>query len=361
MQRIPILLVVPLLAAGASLALYAQDNSAARTSGKVLILHNERTFEGDTEKVGEFYHVHRAGGEIVVAGSQVLRLCADWDDAVAYMRSRANLDDPDERLRLAKWLQVNHQVKRAMVEAQYALEMRPKHGETKQLVKLLEMTPANSPKRTTDPHVQPVPHIDLSFESVMGFTQKVQPILMNTCISCHSGGYHGEFKLYRPYEGGERMAMQRNLAAVIDQLRLEKPATSPLLVMAVCAHGEAKSAPVPGRQSPTFQTLCAWIDQTIADNPHLLERQADRPTPAAGGAARTPALTAPPARKMGLPPLPGVIAAQTAPTSDGSPPPPIVLPTSRSPSSAPLSAPPVEPPDDFSPAHFNRAYHPNRK
>jgi hypothetical protein len=354
------ILVVSLFTVAAGISLYGQDNTAPRTTGKVLILNNERTFEGDTEKVGEIYRVHRSGGEITVPSNQVLRLCTDWDDAVAFMRSRANLDDPDERLRIAKWLQINHQNQRALAEAQRALEMRPKHGDTKQLVKVLELTPkeTNSP-RAKDATARPVPHVDLSFDAVMGFSQRIQPILMNTCVSCHSGSYTGKFKLYRLHEGGERVATQRNLAAVIDQLRLERPAVSPLLVMAVCAHGDAKTAPVPGRQSATFQTLCAWIDQTIADNPQLLDRHSDQPTSPGTRITNAPASTAPPRPKVVIPPLPGVVAAQTAPTADGSAPPPIVLlPTSKRPAASPVIDAPA---DEFSPNLFNKAYHPNRK
>ncbi len=188
MKHILLPLVVPVLVAGVGWSLFAQDAATPRVTGKVLILQNERAFEGDIEKVGNVYRVRKSGGEIVVAASQALHLCADWDDALKFMRSRANLDDPDERLRLAKWCQVNHQIERALAEAKIALEMRPKHGESKQLVKVLEVTPTrNSARPAGDAPPSPVPHIDLSFESVTAFSLKIQPILMNTCINCHSG------------------------------------------------------------------------------------------------------------------------------------------------------------------------------
>ena len=348
-QIIPFILV-PALLSGVGWSLFAQEASTPRVTGKVLILQNERAFEGDIEKIGDVFRVRKGGGEIVVASSQALHLCGDWDDALKFMRSRANLDDPDERLRLAKWCQVNHQIERALAEAKIALTMRPKHGATKQMVKVLEVTPiSNDSKPAGDANVAPVPQIDLSFESVTAFTAKVQPILMNTCVSCHSASYPGNFKLYRLYEGGERAAMQRNLAAVLSQVSFEKPAASPLLVMAVCAHGDAKTSPISGRQAPPFLALCGWLDQTLADNPQLREK-----TMALPSAVRQ----APPAAAnkvvAQLPPLPGVVAAQTAPTSDGAPvPPPIV---------SPAPAPMVDTPaDEFSALWFNRTFHPNRK
>jgi hypothetical protein len=339
----PILLALAAAVLTAGWSLCAQDGTPrdkappARVTGKVLILTNERAFEGDIEKVGELYRVRKSAGEIVVAASQVLHLCADWDDAVAFMRSRANLDDPDERIRLAKWCQVNHQIERALAEAQIAMQLRPKSSEAKQLVKLLEVTPTGKNSRIgADTALPPVPHIDLSFESVTAYTLKIQPILMNTCVNCHSGTYHGKFRLYRLHEGGERVATQRNLAAVLNQVSLDKPAASPLLVMAVCAHGDAKTSPIPGRQSPVFQMLCGWLDQTIADNPHLRERAMTIPARLPTSVSKAPALAAPDAV-----------------------PPPIVV--STTPKAGP-AAPVVEtPPDEFSAVHFNRAFHPDRK
>ncbi len=342
---------VSALCAGVAWSLCAEEPAAPRLTGKVLILQNERAFEGDIEKVGDNYCVRRGSGEIVVSSGQALRLCADWDDALNFMRSRANLDDPDERLRLAKWCLGNHQVERAMAEAKIAMTMRPKHRETRNLVKVLEATPtAKNTKPASEPAVTPVPHLDLSFESVTAFHLRIQPILMNTCISCHSGSYSGKFKLYRLYEGGERVAMRRNLAAVLNFVSLDNPAASPLLVMAVCAHGDAKIPPIPSRQSHAFTTLCTWIDQTIADNPQLRERG---PAPRA---ARPRSQPKTPAVPVLPPPLPGFAAAQRAPTSDRSPtPPPIVLPVRTPTAVAPM------PPDEFDAAHFNGVYHPNKK
>jgi hypothetical protein len=350
MKPIIPVLVVSALGAGVGWSLFAQEPAAPpapRVTGKVLILKNERAFEGNIERVGDDYRVRRGAGEIVVAASQALRLCADWDDALNFMRSRANLDDPDERVRLAKWCLGNHQIARAMAEAKIAMTMRPKHRETCTLMKVLEATPTTKTSRpASEPAAVPVPHIDLSFESVTAFNQRIQPILMNTCVSCHSGSYTGKFRLYRLYEGGERVARQRNLAAVLSYVSLDKPAASPLLVMAVCAHGDAKTPPIASRQAHAFMTLCTWIDQTIADNPHLRER----------GTAPLTALPRSQPKTPDLRPLPGLAAAQHAPTIDGSPaPPPIVLPVKTP------AVTPSLPPDEFDAAHFNGTYHPSRK
>jgi hypothetical protein len=354
MNRKFLVLVVPALAAGLGWSLFAQD-APPRITGKVLLLQNDRAFEGDIEKVGEAYRVRKGTGELVISVSQALRLCTDWDDALAFMRSRANLGDPDERLRLARWLHLNHQIDRAREEARVALEMRPKHAETRQLVKLLEATPAGKTARpASEVSLPPVPHYDLSFESVTTFSLRVQPILMNTCVNCHSGSYGGPFRLYRLHEGGERISTQRNLAAVIAQLQLAKPAASPLLVMAVSAHGNAKASPIPGRQSPMFATLCSWIDQTLADNPHLRERPAAAPATLPASVTRAPEVSQGPRplEPKNVAPmsdvLPGVVVSQT----------PVTPPPTAPPAAAPTPQVPV---DEFSAVHFNRWAYPQKK
>src|SRR5262245_61471732 len=71
--------------------------------GRVLILDNEHTLTGDIEQVGDQYRVKRLVGETWVPLGKVLRLCASLEDAHRYLQGRANLNDPDERLRLADW------------------------------------------------------------------------------------------------------------------------------------------------------------------------------------------------------------------------------------------------------------------
>src|SRR5207302_539880 len=125
---------------------------------------------------------------------------------IAYMRSQANLDDPDERLRLAKWFHLNRQLDFARAEAKQALAMRPRHTETQQFVKLLELTQVKPARPAVAVELPPLPDYDLSFDSVTAFNLKVQPILMNGCASCHTGSYGGKFRLFRLHEGGERLA-----------------------------------------------------------------------------------------------------------------------------------------------------------
>src|SRR5688500_1967522 len=118
-----LILVVPALALAAGLHLHGQESGAAK--GTVLVLQNERTLEVDIAKVGEQYVIRRGNAEVTIQGNQVLKLCGDWEEALHFMKARAQLGDPDERLRLARWCHVNNLLEEALVEAQAALEIRP--------------------------------------------------------------------------------------------------------------------------------------------------------------------------------------------------------------------------------------------
>ncbi|MCI0683150.1 MAG: hypothetical protein L0Y71_13695 [Gemmataceae bacterium] len=272
------------------LALGLEDRAAAQAaaqdappaSGKILILINDRVMEGEIERVGDQYRIRRGMGETLIAARRGKRLCADWGEALAYVRSQANLGDPDERLRVARWCQQNDLIDDALTEARAALDMRPTHPETKQLVQILQRSstnaPAAQPAVAHEPKVfEAVTPLDISADSLALFTTKVQPILLNACASCHSNGQGGGFQLVRSGDLAPRLATQRNLTMAVRQLRLDNPAVSPLLVKAVSAHGTLTQPLFRDRRAVPVQTLQRWAEQLAANNPHLRETRGGPP------------------------------------------------------------------------------------
>jgi hypothetical protein len=226
---------------------------------------------------------------------------------------------------------------------------------TQQFLKLLDLSagPATTKPSPETPSAAPAP-VDLSFESVTAFRTKVQPILMNTCGSCHCGSYTGSFRLSRVTDGSNGLATQRNLAAVVAQLQADKPAASPLLVMAVSAHGNAKSPAIGSRQAAPFLSLAAWVDQTIAHNPHLRDRSA--------AALKSP--TSLPASVGKAPPLAAGERNDSSSVSDV--PPGVVvshgLGQSQTTPGADKTAPEARGPvGEYDPEEFNRWAHPQHK
>jgi hypothetical protein len=268
--------------------------------------------------------------------------------------------------------------------------LRPAHAGARQLQALLQKevaalrpTSAALPRPTLPP---PLP-VDIGAESLALFNNRVHPILMNTCVSCHTAGRGGNFQLYRAYEGGLRVAMQRNIAAVLGQIHMERPVLSPLLIKAASAHGSSEQSPLQGgRQSVAYRSLESWVQMVVANNPHLREHYAKapetrvelpklspQPRPLPPSVAEAPDVEKPmppavrPVEHVATTPTllpPGADAARSVPVMPTiNPPPPAaarVVGVPGTPATAATSTGARTPADPFDPAVFNDLAHPKR-
>lgn len=370
MRSLAPLFAAPALAA-ATLLLYAQDRPAERGKGKVLLLRSERVLEGEIERVGSQYCVRRGGGESWVAADQTVRLFADWDELFRHKRSRTNLGDPDERLRLALWCQRNGMKSKGLVEARAALEMRPRHIPTQRLVTLLERSLRSQGERPHHEKVIPAgasrpvatPTLDLTADAINSFTTRVQPILANACSRCHIGG-SGKFDLVRVNAGDERVAALHNASAALANVNADNAALSPLLIKAVSPHGGARQPPLKSPSAPAFVTLRRWVEQTLASNPHLRTRTV-APANISTSAQAAPSVATPPAASPMLPALgkgPAEIS-RPQPRLEVTAVPPSAAPTT--PATLPASvrqSPQIADPDDpYDVSEFNRRLHPDKQ
>jgi hypothetical protein len=314
-------------------------------SGKVLILDNERTIEGDVERFGDRYRVCCGGGTSWVPAERVLRVCANKEEAFAFLRRRANLNDPDERLRLARWCHLGGLPEQALAEVKAAVALRPEHDESRRLLHYLEQParPSAGAASPPAPAVSPLdrPVVELSADALGQFATQVQPILMNACARCHVAGTGGAFRLQRTYAAGwtNRRITQQNLAAVLAQLNLRQPERSKLLVKAVSAHGPTGEAPLRGRQAEAFKALDDWVKLTLSNNPSLAERLA-APAPVAPAVKREPAPV-----RSDVPVVPSATPAAETPR-----------PTPMTPAPARRT----DPADDYDPDQFNCQAYPDR-
>lgn len=364
MQQYAPLLAAPALAA-AALLLCAQDRHVEPGKGTVLLLRSERVLQGDVERVGSQYCVRRGGGESWIEADQAVRLFADWNELFRFMRARANLGDPDERLRLAHWCQRNGLTTQGLAEARAAQEMRPNHGPTRRLLTMLERsakTPNQRPHRTailpasaTRPAAPPT--LDLTADAINHFTTRVQPILANACTRCHIGG-GGTFELVRVGSGNERAAALRNASTALGHVNPDDAALSPLLIKAVSPHGGARLPPLKSPSAPSFITLRSWVEQTLATHPHLRVRKS---APAVVGTAPAPrSASAPPATPPMLP------ALNKGPEVISRPLPRLEVPATTPTAPAPLpeairqAAPVADPDDPYDASPFNRRAHPDK-
>lgn len=325
---------VPLACLGLvlSTAWAAGPNLAER--GRVLLLQNERTLEGDITLQGGRFSIRRSIGETWVPADQVQFVGQSMEEVYAFLRRRANLRDPDERVKLARWCQFRELREQALEEATAADELRPGNAEIERLVRgIRNSVPAAVAPPSEEP--EPPPAVEITPEALSLFCRKVQPILMNTCAKCHATGKGGDFKL-TPAHDQNRRATQLNLAAVVGQLRRDALPSSPLLTMAVTVHGGCAQPPLKGRTIPAFKTLEEWAQaaaETLPSTPAAVPIAASRPRPLADPA-----------------PLPASVAE---------PAPALTEPAEPKPTLPPAPTPAV-PPDEFDPAIFNRQMHPGK-
>ena len=354
--------------------------------GRVLLLENDRILEGEIERIGNRYRIRRPIGELWIPCDRARRLCRDLDEAFVLMQSQANLRDPDERLRLARWCHANGLKDRALSEARIALDMRPDHPETGQLIQILQrlaIGTTSAPKAAPPPPPTPAtaqaaPSLDISDDVFVAFSSRVQPILINACYSCHHPGKSTTFVLNRPSEGNYRTSAQRNLAAVLEHVNVEKTILSPLLIKSVVAHGGATQAPLHGRQSVPFQTMQTWVDQLVAMNPHLIEirrASAGLPQPAFGASTSAKHEYGEEARPASFSSDP-IASPKPRPSTPALPATPTAMPTAMPPAMPPLGAttpilpaPPMQSPamsaappprDPFDADEFNRQSDPKK-
>ncbi len=274
-----------------SVAAAADDDQSKKKSGRVLVLQSERTVSGQIERVGDRYRIRRDVGETFVPAENVLYLCDSFEDAFSRVRMRANLNDADERMRLARWCLLHGLRQQATEEAKAAVAIQPENSSCQRLLDLCRRTPSlvspdtaikpvsaeikveREPNNTSEPEISP--------EHMSQFVKRVQPILMNACVACHSTGEAGGFKLTRTVERGvlNRSATQRNLSAVLSQLKQEAWESSPLLQKAVTAHGSAAQPPLKSRQTAAFRTVEEWVRVVLADGVAKQPRMEPKPLP----------------------------------------------------------------------------------
>jgi hypothetical protein len=352
-------LAVGLLPVVGRLVVRATEPADRPVKGRVLVLENERTLTGDIEQVGEQYRVKRLVGETWVPAAGVLRLCGSLEEAHRVLQGRANLDDPDERLRLAEWCREHGLRRQARDELKAAAQMRPGDARIRRLLDYMEQSLMRDQAPRPAPVAQStVPPVDVTADSLGMFASKVQPILMNACLRCHTAGRGGRFQLTRVSGSGltNRRSTEQNLAATLAEVDARQPAASRLLLKAVSLHARGMTqAPLKDRRAPAYRALERWVNLTLENNPHLREQAVASAPPAPGGerfgADREPAPTPAPI----TPTASATPSAPEKPAPEKAAPGPKPVPASPTPAAKPAGPASSDPVD---PEAFNREFHP---
>jgi hypothetical protein len=369
-----------------------RDLSVSAAQG-IVILRNGQVLEGQVSRVGDLYYIAMPTGEIRLKASDVEVSCRDLEEG--YQRKRAMLpfQTAIEHLKLAYWCQKHGLTDHAATEIAEAKRLEPQHPmlamiEHRQEA-AVDTAPAAPPMMPTDGGV-PQEELDrmvrqMPAGTVETFTQTIQPLLVNNCLTagCHGPQSESKFRLLRTPHGqpaGRRLT-QRNLHATLAWLDAESPDETSLIKSALTPHGGMKVAPFSEHQTGQQLRFFEWI--------HQVSSQPTVPTgynlAAANKSPSAPA-AAPPAEPARLPVFDSAVtpAAYTEPAKET---PPRPLPageanlqpgsfedTFKVPSNQPVLTPdmfdrgvkrgatimPFAPADPFDAEAFNRRYFPKK-
>jgi hypothetical protein len=237
----------------------------------VMILENESIVEGTVTRKGDWYHVQGLVGEIVYPAEKVWKVVDTRGEALVQLRKRANLQDADEHLRLAKWCMQYNLPEEALIEAKAVLAMRPQEPYAQLILKTVAVGNAKPVPVAKAVAVVPVqldagPAELVSEETLQGFYRKVQPILMNACASCHAANKEIPFKLIHVYGSPNKTATALNLKATLVQLQFDVE-KSQLLTKSITAHGAMRAPVFRGKESPAYENLLAWARLAAPEKP----------------------------------------------------------------------------------------------
>ena len=247
---------VPLLCV--PLALYGAEEGKRELTGEpgMLLLRNGAVIEGRILKAGENYTVQRPNGDMFVPGVMVRLQCATLGEIYKKLHGTAEKDDTGEaRVALARWCITNKLLKEARRELTDAMEFEPSRTEARDMLQKLDLTldpPADSKKSIVDP-TKSAPATaryspdeveslgGLSRESGQQFMRRIQPMLVNNCAvgGCHGPNSEFGFRLQRVVPGADtsRLASERNLAEILEQIDYKSPRQSPILTIPGPSHG----------------------------------------------------------------------------------------------------------------------------
>ncbi len=287
--------IVALVASGLALhaaLVFGQDGPSESLPGDVpslaaregvLLLRNGSVVSGRILNSGEVYQVERPAGRMSVPAVLVKCEARTLTELHAKLREGVKARASAEaHMSLARWCITNHLLAEARRELEDALVLEPEYGAARDMLRRVERLQAENPgfdaaqvRRPTSP-VTPANYSredaeslsGLDAESVREFSRRIQPILMNNCAAagCHHAVSQTGFRLQRVLSGATagRNATERNVAEVLDQIDIEAPDRSALVVMAQKRHGPSSRHPFSGPYGQKqFAELRAWVERAV--------------------------------------------------------------------------------------------------
>ena len=233
---------------------------------RAILLDDFSIVEGHTLHVGTIFRVTVGERTRTLSQNHVLFEAANVDDVYQFVLGKMDVTTVAGAAQMAAWCDKNAMYDRAIGHARSVLASNPNDAALLESIRKLEAKASRvvvkkpAVRAPQAAAVSPV-NQDLSTEATLSFGTKVQPLLMNLCVSCHAQKTdESAFKLQRVREGYiDAEATATNRKVVANHISRANPSGSPLLEMLVKSHGGQKLAAVPSRNHPAYRNLEAWV------------------------------------------------------------------------------------------------------
>jgi len=249
----------------------------------VLVLVDGRVLSGQCTPRPDGYDVEVSGGRLFVDSKRVRLIAADIEEAYQLMRAAFVELTPEVHMELAHWCLQNKLPANARREVLEALHLDPNRADARRLLESLvaaesgsdgsglpnsRLTEFSSRKQNSVTPVESRSLAGLSRSIAQDFTRHIQPLLMNKCANggCHGGKNSSSFQLVSAHRGTSPTIAEKNLAAVLNQIDLAHPSSSPLLSGLDGTHGNLTAPLFRGRSgAQQMSVLRGWVKAAAND------------------------------------------------------------------------------------------------
>lgn len=249
----------------------------------LVVLQNGQVLQGKITKSGDHYYVALDGGEIRLTRDEVELVCKDLQDGYRRKRARIAPGRIREHIKLADWCLQHELFGEAALEIRQAILLDANHPQIPLLERRLRLAVSKPAKKVAFTASKEEPGLSaedldrlvrsMPGETMVTFTQTIQPLLVNHCTAsgCHGPQSETDWKLFRMPAGRppSLRLTQRNLYATLQMIDKKSPQQSPLLVSAGQRHGKAKVAPFGKTHSWKYQQLADWVQRVASHSPEL--------------------------------------------------------------------------------------------
>lgn len=256
----------------AALLLCAQSlpAQAPPTRLSLVLLANGRMIEGSLIEGEEYSRIlFPTGGEIRLPADAIRFACRSKQDAYWKQRVRLSIRDAEEHYKLAIWCLneglANLAKEQVAVCRQAELPADRIEFLARRIQLLEESDPAVDPRAAVLPKAVAAISTDAAAsappQSVLEFTQTVQPILLNRCAAaaCHSNRVNNGFQLIRPLQGRSlaREFTLRNLNSILNQMTQAEAGQTEFEARLHTPHGGIDKAPIESAEQ--IEAINRWI------------------------------------------------------------------------------------------------------